>query len=53
MYPFVSHTPLPWTMGENSVFRIRKSSDWLTQNSTIGVVVTGVLNSARIVGTSQ
>lgn len=53
MYPFVSHTPLPWTMGENNVFRIRKSSDWLTQNSTIGVVVTGVLNSARIVDTSQ
>ncbi|KAF9651892.1 hypothetical protein BDM02DRAFT_3110010 [Thelephora ganbajun] len=53
MYPFVPHTPLPWTMGDSSVFRIRKLSDWLTQNSTIGVVVTGVLNSGSVVNTSR
>lgn len=53
MYPFAPHTPLPWTMGESSVFRIRKSSDWLAQNTTIGVVVTGVLNSIHVVDTSQ
>ena len=53
MYPFVPHTPLPWTMGDNSVFRIRKLSDWLTQNSTVGVVETGGLNSGSVVNTLQ
>lgn len=40
-------------MGDGSVFRIRKSSDWLTQNSTINVVITGVLNSVRVVDAAQ
>lgn len=53
MYPFVPHTSLPWTMGNNSVFRIRKLSDWLTKNSTVGVVETGGLNSGSVVNTLQ
>lgn len=53
MYPFVPHTSLPWTMGDNSVFRIRKLSDWLTQNSTVGVVGIGGLNSGSVVNTLE
>lgn len=53
MYPFVSHTPLPWTAGGSSVFRIRKLSDWLTQNSTFGVGVIGGLSSGSVVNTIQ
>ena len=53
MYPFVSHTSLPWTMGDSSVFRIRKSSDWLTQNTVAGVVGTGGLNFGSVVNASQ
>jgi len=54
MYPFVPHTSLPWTMGEgDSVFRIRKLSDWLTQNSTVGVAKTDGLDSGSVVNASQ
>lgn len=52
MYPFVPHTPLPWTMGNGGVFRIRKLSDWLTQNSAVDVE-TGGLNSGSVVNTLQ
>lgn len=53
MYPFVHHTPLPWTMGNSSVFRIRKLSEWLAQNSEVRAVETSGLNSGNVVNISQ
>lgn len=53
MYPFVPHASLPWTVKDGSVFRIRKLSDWLTQNSVLGVIETGGLNSGSVVNASQ
>ena len=53
MYPFISHTPLPWTVEGSSVFRIRKLSDWLTQNLTVGVGGIGGISSGSVVNTLQ
>ena len=53
MYPFVPHASLPWTMGDSSVFRIRKLSDWLTQNSTVGAIGADSLNSGSVTNALQ
>jgi hypothetical protein len=28
LYPFLPHQPLPWTIGTNGVFRIRRVAEW-------------------------
>jgi hypothetical protein len=43
LYPFLSHQPLPWTIGTNSVFRIRRVGEWSGQASYEDIRQTGGL----------
>ncbi|KAI6031743.1 hypothetical protein BKA83DRAFT_4204738 [Pisolithus microcarpus] len=43
VYPFLSPTPIPWTMHTGGAFRIRRTADWLGANSQEDITKTGGL----------